>query len=300
LPSILADSIFNPGRALAFSWRTQPTIPPYGRHTISLVVRWGTGSAHLPTLFLSSASWDASYERLEVSGMIGHPNDETVSVFVVLDSDLSTLQKISSDQSPGPYKQSFNATNLWSISPDAHVLTFYAVSDLGQFAREAPSVALSAPRARLLGAVNPGLPIGGGIPPSLTESPCPSPTVTQSPSPSPTVTQSPSPSPTLRPTPSPRASHSPPPPAVAIASNSGSTALSEGRFADAEGSAVEGLGGSVLVVIIGSVLGGILVIAAIAAVILCVVWPAGPQPVQNSDPHLGPNVAAAMPTAPAD
>jgi hypothetical protein len=85
------------------------------------------------------------FETMDVSGTIGHPNFETASVFALLDSDLATLIKVSSDIFPGSYGASVSFPAVWYTwrRSGSHSITFYALSDLGEFAVSTPRVSIS-------------------------------------------------------------------------------------------------------------------------------------------------------------
>jgi hypothetical protein len=140
LNQVQGDAWGSTDPTMAISWdrviyETEPDL-------VCMFARWGPGSSSAPTFSLPAVSWDSDFQSFEISGTIGHPAAETVSVFVMLDSNLSMLEKISSDTPPGQYSETFTRPASWNLSYGAHNLTFYALSDLGTFSPDIPNISL--------------------------------------------------------------------------------------------------------------------------------------------------------------
>jgi hypothetical protein len=127
--------------AATISWQNRP-VAANGRDAVFLHLRWGNGSSHVPRLSISEVS--NSGNTVYVSGTIDHePENDKVTLFVVLDSILSTIWRMSDPRSPGSFSFSIVPSNhVWSLEEGDHVLSVYAVTDLGTFSPDTPSISL--------------------------------------------------------------------------------------------------------------------------------------------------------------
>jgi hypothetical protein len=179
---------------VGLSWINRE-IAAYGSTCVSVVLRWGAGSAPpVLTVQLSQSQSVSLADSVTFTGSVSDPNGDTIAVYAAVHSNFANLVEVSALASARSFTKTFTVAELGVTLGDPTV-SFYAIDATGTFSVEPLTVTipLVAPTATPL-----PTPTKSNTPyPSLT--PTARPTVTRTPtaSRSPRPSRSPVPSATI-------------------------------------------------------------------------------------------------------
>jgi hypothetical protein len=127
--------------ALAASWHNQVG-KTSGYNSVSILVRWGSGSTSRPTFSISSFApdeEDPGFYRFKFTLSVTAPNSESVHLFAVLDNDYAVIAGMGYYYEGKPvylYMAYFSSNEKLHSSSKALSLKVYAITEKGTFAEK--------------------------------------------------------------------------------------------------------------------------------------------------------------------
>jgi hypothetical protein len=127
---------------MAMSWLDR-YVESSSSDVIAVFVRWGSGSAYAPSFSITGIDPPDSQgysQSISITGSISVPSGEDVTILALFDGDYWDIKQFTPSISGSSYSFSVDLSSLMLAAE--HVMTFYALTSLGTFAPNPPSISM--------------------------------------------------------------------------------------------------------------------------------------------------------------